>query len=73
VRVENRAWWFAQEQGFWTQTGHQMTLVGFYEDDGPEQHFEVGRIDDNTSGQTVLVREENGRPLWAGRGRRSGL
>jgi hypothetical protein len=77
VRVENRAWWFAQEQGFWTQAGHQVTLVGFYEGDDPSrdsgQRFEVGRIEDNTNGQTVLVREENGRPLWAGRGRRSGL
>ena len=68
VTVENRAWWFAQEQGFSAQVGDQVTLVGFYEGDD----LEVGRIDDTTSGQTVLVRDENGRPLWAGRGRRGG-
>lgn len=68
VAVEKRAWWFAQEQGFSAQVGDQVTLVGFYEGDD----LEVGRIDDTTSGQTVLVRDENGRPLWAGRGRRGG-
>jgi len=68
VTVENRAWWFAQEQGFSAQVGDQVTLVGFYEDDA----LEVGRIEDAANGQTVLVRDENGRPLWAGRGRRGG-
>lgn len=68
VTMENRPWWFAQEQGFSAQVGDQVTLVGFYE--GGD--FEVGRIDDTTNGQTVLVRDENGRPLWAGRGQRGG-
>jgi hypothetical protein len=68
VALENRAWWFAQEQGFSAQMGDQVTLIGFYEGD----HFEVGRIDNTTNGQTVRVRDENGRPLWAGRGRRGG-
>jgi len=68
VAVENRAWWFAQEQGFSTQVGDQVTLIGFYEGD----EFEVGQIDDATNSQTVLIRDENGRPLWAGRGRRGG-
>lgn len=76
VSVENRAWWFAQEQGFSAQVGDQVTLVGFYEGEDPstgsELRFEVGRIDDVTKGQIVLVRDENGRPLWAGRGRRGG-
>jgi hypothetical protein len=76
VSVENRAWWFAQEQGFSAQVGDQVTLVGFYEGDDPSTgsglRFEVGQIDDATNSQTVLVRDENGRPLWAGRGRRGG-
>jgi hypothetical protein len=66
VSVENRPWWFAQEQGFSAQIGDEITLTGFYEDDA----FEVGRIDDVTTGQTVLLRDEDGRPMWAGRGRR---
>lgn len=76
VTMENRPWWFAQEQGFSARVGDQVTLVGFYEGDDPStgsgQRFEVGRIDDATNGQTVLVRDENGRPLWAGRGRQGG-
>ena len=68
VTMENRPWWFAQEQGFSAQVGDRVTLIGFYEGD----RFEVGQIEGITKGQTVLVRDENGRPLWAGRGRRGG-
>jgi hypothetical protein len=68
VTMENRAWWFAQEQGFSAQVGDQVTLVGFYENGD----FEIGQINDATTSQTVLVRDENGQPLWAGRGRRGG-
>ena len=74
--MENRPWWFAQEQGFLAQVGDQVTLIGFYEGDdlstGSEHRLEVGQINDATNGQTVLVRDEDGRPLWAGRGRRGG-
>lgn len=66
IVVENRAWWFAQEQGFSIQVGDQVTLVGFYE--GGD--FETGQMVNITTGQSVLIREEGGRPLWAGRGRR---
>ncbi len=68
VVVENRPWWFAQEGGFSARVGDQVTLVGFYENDD----LEVGQIRNVTSGQAVRIREESGRPLWAGRGRRSG-
>jgi hypothetical protein len=66
VSVENRPWWFAQEQGLVAQVGDQLTVVGFYEDG----EFEVGQIQNLSSGQMVQIREEGGRPLWAGRGRR---
>jgi hypothetical protein len=84
VTMENRPWWFVQEQGFSAQVGDQVTLVGFYKGDDPStprqarddagsgHRLEVGQIDDATNGQTVLMRDENGRPLWAGRGRRGG-
>jgi hypothetical protein len=64
--VENRPWWFAQEQGFAAQTGDNVILTGFYENND----FEAGQIANLTSGQTVAIRDESGRPLWAGRGRR---
>ncbi|NOR83494.1 MAG: hypothetical protein GQ526_08385 [Ardenticatenales bacterium] len=66
VSMENRAWWFALEQGFSVQAGDQVILSGFYEG----EDLEVGRIENLTSGQSVLIREQGGRPMWAGGGRR---
>jgi hypothetical protein len=68
VVMENRPWWFAQEQAFSAQPGDSVTVIGFYEDG----EFEVGQIDNLSTGQTVTIRDESGRPLWAGRGRRGG-
>jgi hypothetical protein len=68
VTVENRPWQFAQEQGFLAQVGDQVTLTGFYEG----SDLEVRQITDSTNGKTVLLRDESGRPGWAGRGRRGG-
>jgi hypothetical protein len=66
--VEGRAWRFVQEQGLSVQAGDALTLTGFYEG----EDFEVGQIDNESNGQMVRIREESGRPLWAGRGRRGG-
>jgi hypothetical protein len=65
IVVDGRAWRFVQEQGFSVHAGDVVSLVGFYEG----EDLEVGKIDSITSGQTVQIREESGRPLWAGRGR----
>jgi hypothetical protein len=65
ILVDGRAWRFAQELGFTAQAGESVSLTGFYEDGD----FEVGQI--TASGQSVSLRDESGRPLWAGRGRRS--
>ena len=66
IVVEGRPWRFAQEQGFAIQAGDRLTLVGFPEGES----FEASEITDISLGKTVLIREEGGRPLWAGRGRR---
>ena len=66
IEVTGRSWRFAQEQGFTAHADDKLTLVGFYEGD----EFEVGLIDDLSSGQSVALRDENGRPMWAGRGGR---
>ncbi len=68
VSIENRPWWFAQEQGFAVQVGDAVEVVGFYDGD----HFEAGRLVNLTTGQEVLLRDESGRPVWAGQGRRAG-
>ena len=66
VEMMGRPWTFAQAQGFTAQAGDRVTVVGFYEGD----EFEVGRIDNLSTGLSVVIREEGGRPLWAGRGQR---
>jgi len=68
IVVVGRAWSFAQEQGFGPQVGDQVTLAGFFKG----EEFEVGRIENLTAGQIVALRDPDGRPEWAGRGRRGG-
>lgn len=68
IAIEGRAWRFVQEQAFQVQVGDSLTLTGFYEG----EDLEIGKIENDASGKTVLIREENGRPLWAGGGRRGG-
>jgi hypothetical protein len=60
---------FVHEAGFTTGVGHRVELMGFYEND----EFEVGKMVDLISGLAVDVREESGRPLWAGGRGRQGL
>ena len=76
ILVDGRPWQFTQEQGFSVQVGDQVTLIGFYEDADPltgsGHSFEMGQIQNASTGQTVVIREDSGRPLWAGGGRRGG-
>jgi len=65
VEVTGRAWSLAQSQGCAPRPGDSITLVGFSENGA----FQVGQITLPATGQTIAVRDENGRPLWAGRGR----
>ena len=64
--VECKPWTFALELGFTTDIGHELKLYGFYEGD----EFEIGGFEDLTTQQLTMVREESGRPLWAGGSRR---
>jgi hypothetical protein len=63
--LEGRAWRFAQEQGFSAEAGHSVMLTGFYEDG----ELEVSQIDNLSTALTTPIRDETGRPLWAGGGR----
>jgi hypothetical protein len=63
IVVSDRPWDFALGQGFTAQVGDGVTLHGFYENDT----FEVGRLANGS--QDIAIREQSGRPLWAGRGR----
>jgi len=67
IEVADRAWRFAQESGFGAQVGDQIQLRAYFDDD----ILEVGDIANLSTQQQVQVREESGRPLWAG-GSRAG-
>jgi hypothetical protein len=65
IVLDGRPWRYLLEQGFQAVAGDRVRLVGFYENDS----FEAGEITNLGTGQDVLIRDESGRPLWAGRGR----
>jgi hypothetical protein len=65
IIVENRAWWVAADAGFSTEMGDGIKIIGFYDGNGI---FEAISIENMTQGTMVSIREENGRPFWAGGG-----
>lgn len=65
LEIAGRAWSYAQENGFSIQNGDRLRLTGFFENN----ELEVGSIENLTQGVSIQLREQSGRPLWAGRGR----
>lgn len=58
--------WYVEGADFALQAGDAVEISGF-EEDGT---FQVARVANLTSGETLLLRDETGRPLWASRGHR---
>jgi hypothetical protein len=69
VTIQGRAWSYAQDAGLAVSTGDRLRLTGFYDESGL---FEPGQIENLTTGQMVVLRDDGGRPLWAGGGRGQG-
>jgi hypothetical protein len=57
--------WFWSGQGVSLVPGEHVTVLGF-EENG---QFQVGQIIPESSGTALQLRDSDGRPLWAGRGR----
>jgi hypothetical protein len=57
--------WYWETQGITLNAGDEVAISGFYEGDD----FEVGHVENLTTGESVTLRDESGRPMWAGRGR----
>jgi hypothetical protein len=55
----------AYREGFELEVGDEITVVGFHEDGD----FKAGSVENLTTGETIVLRDETGRPMWAGRGR----
>ncbi len=67
--IEGQSWRYAQELGFSAQIGDIVSVFGYLEDG----EFRVGTLENTENGQTVVLREQSGRPIWAGGARgRSG-
>ncbi len=67
VTLDGRELSYLSELGFVAETGDSLTIVGFYEDG----IFKVGQVENTTTGQTTVIREDDGSPLWAGNGANS--
>ncbi len=66
--------WYWEAQGIPLSPGDRVSVQGFYEsaEGVDETSFEVGRVENLTTGQAVTLRDDAGHPLWSGRGRRGG-
>jgi hypothetical protein len=67
LEIEGRILSYLEEQDFTVNTEDVLKLMVFVEN----ENYEVGQIENLTSGEIAVVRDENGRPLWAG-GRQGG-
>ena len=67
LEIEGRALRYMIENGFEVSYGDELLLIGFYEN----ENYEIGSITNITTQQSLAVRSEIGRPLWAGGGRGS--
>jgi hypothetical protein len=59
---------FFSGQGINFQVGDEIVVVGFYEG----EQFTAGEITQVSTGARVMLRDPNGRPLWAGPGNSNG-
>ncbi len=55
---------YVSAQGVTFNAGDHVTATGFYENG----QFQASVVVDDTTGQTLTLREASGRPLWAGGG-----
>lgn len=58
---------YRDAQGFVLNVDDQVRISGYWEDG----EFKAGEVENLTSGETIVLRDAYGRPLWSGRGRGS--
>lgn len=62
LEIEGRTWRYLGEAGFQLVVGDRVQMTGFFED----SEFKIIMINNLTSGQTLQMRDESGRPYWSG-------
>jgi len=60
VGMGQSAYW----ENFALEVGDEITVGGFHEDG----EFKAGTVENLTTGETIVLRDETGRPMWAGQG-----
>jgi hypothetical protein len=65
IIVDGRAWTYMQDQAFSIEQGDEVNFEGFYEDG----EFKVSSIENLTTNMSIVLRDADGRPSWAGGGR----
>lgn len=55
---------YRESQGFVLQTGENVRVTGYWEDD----EFKATEVRNQTTGQSIVLRDASGRPMWAGQG-----
>ena len=60
--------WYRETQGMSIAVGDSVTVHGFFED----EEFKAASVENLTTGETLMLRDETGRPMWAGRGQGQG-
>ena len=59
---------YREDQGFVLNLGTQVRVSGYWEED----EFKAMQVEDLDTGESIVLRDVSGRPMWAGQGRRSG-
>jgi hypothetical protein len=59
---------YRDSQGFALSAGERVQVDGYLEDG----EFKAAKVVKLDSGESIVLRDPSGRPMWAGRGRRSG-
>jgi hypothetical protein len=58
--------WYRESNGVTIAVGDEVQVTGFYEDG----ELMAGTVQNLSAGQVLALRDEGGRPLWSGLGRR---
>lgn len=54
----------AYREGFALEVGDEITVLGYHE----EGEFKARTVENLATGETLTLRDETGRPIWAGKG-----
>jgi len=57
---------YRESQGFVLQVGDSVKISGYFEDG----EFKAGQVEKLDTGESIVLRDASGRPMWAGRGNR---